>query len=640
MRETDWRNKERELIAERRSVAFEDKTADTKAKSVANNQDSVEGSKPQNPDPKNLVGLSLSGGGIRSALYNDGFLQGLSHRGFLRFVDYLASVSGGGYIAGHLIAQARVSENKIDSPLSPSSVSKSSGFHDDDASPSSQQSQRWHLGRDPMTGKVDEKRLAGVGGYLSRPLEILPAFIWSCFFSTTFYIGVCGVLATLIALIWRSFDDPTFRIIYMDILHIRTGNELLIAFIPSLLLLFLTVALEVAFSLLSLCFAEKKRWFQRIHTSFRAVFLVLCTMSLVASCAIFLGNGTTNFRANSSTTLYLNNYAQWLAVIAGTLQVFVFFGSDKLFKSERQESKRWQKLLQRSLSVSVILFLCFAMIHWMGRENISGFVESRDPYLVVGDVDDWSSVRRIFSNFNGDLAKSKKEVPSWPTVPSELELHEALPIANSPESSWLRTLYGRRVAVLGNVDPNIELDPSIEAISRDGSAEYLGSRIVAAAQAYCLNTFFNRSSLKQDAPSNSMPDVLRKLVSLDKRRGDALKLWNNCLSRKEFTEWLAVSLSNEKRDSSKADLSIPDELNKLLDSKQSPLSTDEKNRIQSLLRREGLLTVNEWTGKIEDYSKVDRADYALVNRKLLEAAFPHVIKKMNVASTHVVPPYD
>lgn len=53
--------------------------------------------------PEELVGLVLSGGGLRSALFNDGFLQALSHKGLLRYVDYLCSVSGGGYIAGHLM---------------------------------------------------------------------------------------------------------------------------------------------------------------------------------------------------------------------------------------------------------------------------------------------------------------------------------------------------------------------------------------------------------------------------------------------------------------------------------------------------------------------------------------------------------
>jgi hypothetical protein len=48
----------------------------------------------------NFVGLALSGGGIRSATFNLGVLQGLHRYDLLRHVDYLATVSGGGYIGG------------------------------------------------------------------------------------------------------------------------------------------------------------------------------------------------------------------------------------------------------------------------------------------------------------------------------------------------------------------------------------------------------------------------------------------------------------------------------------------------------------------------------------------------------------
>src|SRR5207248_10333702 len=48
--------------------------------------------------PLDLVGLALSGGGIRSASLNLGLLQALHENGVLRHVDYLATVSGGGYI--------------------------------------------------------------------------------------------------------------------------------------------------------------------------------------------------------------------------------------------------------------------------------------------------------------------------------------------------------------------------------------------------------------------------------------------------------------------------------------------------------------------------------------------------------------
>jgi len=46
----------------------------------------------------NFFGLALSGGGIRSATFNLGVLQVLAWTRLLRFVDYLSTVSGGGYI--------------------------------------------------------------------------------------------------------------------------------------------------------------------------------------------------------------------------------------------------------------------------------------------------------------------------------------------------------------------------------------------------------------------------------------------------------------------------------------------------------------------------------------------------------------
>ena len=49
---------------------------------------------------RDRVGLALSGGGIRSAIFNLGLLQSLRHFGVLRHVDYLSTVSGGGYIGG------------------------------------------------------------------------------------------------------------------------------------------------------------------------------------------------------------------------------------------------------------------------------------------------------------------------------------------------------------------------------------------------------------------------------------------------------------------------------------------------------------------------------------------------------------
>lgn len=52
--------------------------------------------------PDNLVGLAFSGGGIRSATFGLGVLEALKKFDLLKKVDYLSTVSGGGYIGAWL----------------------------------------------------------------------------------------------------------------------------------------------------------------------------------------------------------------------------------------------------------------------------------------------------------------------------------------------------------------------------------------------------------------------------------------------------------------------------------------------------------------------------------------------------------
>ena len=53
------------------------------------------------------LGVALSGGGVRSATFNLGVLQGLAHGDLLRRVDYLSTVSGGGYIGSWLASWSK-----------------------------------------------------------------------------------------------------------------------------------------------------------------------------------------------------------------------------------------------------------------------------------------------------------------------------------------------------------------------------------------------------------------------------------------------------------------------------------------------------------------------------------------------------
>ena len=64
-------------------------------------------SKPKNEsndEPENLVGIAFSGGGIRSATFGLGVLEALKEKDLLQNIDYLSTVSGGGYIGSWLSA--------------------------------------------------------------------------------------------------------------------------------------------------------------------------------------------------------------------------------------------------------------------------------------------------------------------------------------------------------------------------------------------------------------------------------------------------------------------------------------------------------------------------------------------------------
>ena len=336
-----WREAEWECVIERRRRAF---SGNAKVK--------------RNEEPKNIAGLALSGGGIRSALFNDGFLQALSHRGLLRYFDFLSSVSGGGYIAGHLASQS--DEDSLGS------------FHDD--------AKRSQLGRKPETGEVDKSRLAGIGGYLSRPFEFIPAYLWSLFFSLAFYLGALGVTATLAALVWRSFDNLRFREVYSQVLGLNQfGDELVIAFLPAIFVLGLMVFGEALLSFGQYITAFERKSMKRWHKRFRAFMLLAIGFTILTSFAIYLGNGK-SFVRGGSETVYLNRYVQYFAITAGVIQVLVFLGRDRLFRSEHGNAKGWQRHLQQTVTTGVVLFLLFSIVHWMGREHISQYTTHRDPH--------------------------------------------------------------------------------------------------------------------------------------------------------------------------------------------------------------------------------------------------------------------
>jgi hypothetical protein len=128
-----------------------------KARDRENPEKTPDGDSTNTAHSAKLCGLALSGGGVRSATFNLGMLQGMAKHDVLRRVDYLSVVSGGGYIGGWLTAWIkRTSFEKVNRDL------KDEG-----------QGQRSEL--QPIAFLRD------YGSYLTPQIGILSADTWTAF---------------------------------------------------------------------------------------------------------------------------------------------------------------------------------------------------------------------------------------------------------------------------------------------------------------------------------------------------------------------------------------------------------------------------------------------------------------------------
>lgn len=587
--------------------------------------------------PKNLVGLALSGGGLRSALFNDGFLQSLSHRGLLRYVDYLCSVSGGGYIAGHLMTKTNKKQESGDCEAS----NRATNFHEckDD----------WHFGRDPSSGKEDPNRLPGIGGYLNRKAEFFAGYFLKHVPVFAVYFSAVGIIATLLAIYYRSFDAPTFRMLYAEGLGVRFGNELFIAFLPTLMIGFCSFVL---ICLVWIC--ESNIWkrfpvsgfLSPLRLAARAT-LWATAIAALTSVAVFLGNDLTRTTGDSfaTNTTRLNSFATQLTMIAAVAQILVFLGRNRLFQSEKSESSRWKKTAQAIISHGVVAFLFFAFVHLMAAENISHYTSYRDPYLVRGDVTNWQVVSGLENALQNAVEKSESS-DSEETDFREWAKEHVIG-SSSSRAHWYYGLALHGVSI-----------PETPAERSDDDEKLPLNRLKRfwfVTQLCVYPSFWTYD--KVDVPENELKDAIAfKNKSFndivvaghyyESNRDAVIRNLNDLLGRRATTTELlgiltgASEAKNEKQTDAKQLCSYA----KLLD--QPPLKarleglhTGRQKGIQVLLNEHDLETLPEASdgGKV-----VELQDRVLLNRYLIKLLGNdnEIFNQAAVASTHVVQPHD
>lgn len=121
--------------------------------------------------PKELVGLAISGGGIRSATFALGVLETLKQKNLFKKIDYLSTVSGGGYIGAWLSANCHRNKDWL---------------------------KKEEEGKEEKQWKNSIAHLRRYSNYLSPKLGLLSADTWSMFtvwFRNTILIQIMILLS-------------------------------------------------------------------------------------------------------------------------------------------------------------------------------------------------------------------------------------------------------------------------------------------------------------------------------------------------------------------------------------------------------------------------------------------------------------
>jgi Patatin-like phospholipase len=115
-----------------------------------------------------FLALALSGGGIRSATFNLGVLQGLAERGLLTRLDYLSTASGGGYIGSWLSALTKRTGGieGVEQQLDPRTAAARGGTEPD----AIEWLRRFSNYLTPRTGLLSTDTLASVATYVRNLL--------------------------------------------------------------------------------------------------------------------------------------------------------------------------------------------------------------------------------------------------------------------------------------------------------------------------------------------------------------------------------------------------------------------------------------------------------------------------------------
>ncbi len=348
---------------------------------------------PADEISRDLCGLALSGGGLRSSSFSLGVVQALHKTGLWRFVDYLSTVSGGGYI-GAFLSSTLIQEGKP---------------YDKDQFPLKE--------GDGHKQSPEIQRLIYGGQYLKHPWLLTNKWlIGVVLINLSLFSGMFCICA-LIAFLWRCLDyEPIREVAGL----LGFGNDLDAPFWP-----FLAFGVGWFFSWL-ISFWRRGAESMGIPARFLLYFTV---PSLLIGCALLVGNGDIAYISsslgNGTFSIGKEFWAPLVGLVLGGL--FPFLRPKRLLQSGSKSSKPWERAIFMLASISLLIGLPLLIVGFLAHENISGYNDHEYRDVIPQDVDDWSNMLALlipheneqFQDYQANMNCFRDSLTRMPYDPDE-----------------------------------------------------------------------------------------------------------------------------------------------------------------------------------------------------------------------------
>ena len=503
-----------------------------------------------------LVGLALSGGGIRSAMFNLGLLQSMQRAGFLKHVDYISSVSGGGYTNGYY---------------------STLGHNDQTASKDHDQG---------LSAKDAQFLLDGQ--YLNRPTEFMTDYLLktALLFGTVFASVI--FLASLIAIYFREFDLPSVRR-WLGLLDLN--SDLRVGIFASVVLVFLVLAVR------GIC-RGLQRYFGAVPAPAPGRWAIIATGIMLLGCAIMIGNGdffVSDRLGFLPEKIDLKSLQIPIAVMVAILFVpLMRIGS--LVRSERINASVWQRVALWLVLSGATWGSFFVAVGYVGQEGISSFPNDRPPTIQTYDIFKYDrlpallddrELRQKILELNG-MTEAQLELLA-DSIRQDARNRNAMEKSLRPDNyqwdTWLdfdsATLQRWAVTILGMLGCK---NQAADYVSWDHQLnEVHGPRLLKE-----INKLIEPSNLVIPSDSNDEPKL------------DGSPLDASSKDNRELTQLLMIRAARKVAIRTK---DIPDNVIETLlpsppkDPSDAKPSSDEPDKLKEIAVRDALEILNRWVSQ-------------------------------------------